>query len=372
VVSTYMSYQLVTRDIGKSLARVEKQPMVQRETEYYLANIGKVTTPEEFIKDTRLFNYAMKAFGLQDMAYAKGFMLKALKEGVSDPDSFANKLADKRYAEFVRAYDFVAHGDKATTFNPAQHTTVDKYLQRATAGGVIPQTEMVKKETAYFLEHIVEVTSIDEFLKNDRLYEYAMWGFRIDPSTTTKDFMRKVLEGGTADPNSFANKLTDENFAAFAAAFDFAGHGAEATTYSPASVAVSNYMRQTLEENAGTDNEGVRLALYFERKASTITSFYQVLADPALAEVVRTVLALPDEIAQADIDKQVQLMERRLDLADFQDPEKLARFLTRFSAMWDIDNTSAVATSPATILMSQPVTFGVSIDTLMAIATMKR
>ena len=31
---------------------------------------------DDFMKDTRLYNYAMKAFGLDDMAYAKAFMRK--------------------------------------------------------------------------------------------------------------------------------------------------------------------------------------------------------------------------------------------------------------------------------------------------------
>ena len=68
VLNTYTSYMLITKDISKSLDRIEKQPTVQRDTDYYLANIGKVKTIDEFVKDTRLFNYAMKAHGLGEMA----------------------------------------------------------------------------------------------------------------------------------------------------------------------------------------------------------------------------------------------------------------------------------------------------------------
>ena len=58
---------------------------MDRETKYYLENIAKVKTIEEFVKNDRLFSYAMKAHGLEDMAYAKAFMVKALKEGIADP-----------------------------------------------------------------------------------------------------------------------------------------------------------------------------------------------------------------------------------------------------------------------------------------------
>ena len=57
------------------------------------------------------------------------------------------------------------------------------------------------------------------------------------------------------------------------------------------------HIRQTLEEEAGAKNEGVRLALYFERKASGVKSAYGILADAALLKVVQTALGIPAEKA---------------------------------------------------------------------------
>ena len=48
VLSTYASYQMISRDIGKSIERVQSRPMVQRESEYYLENIDKVKSIEDF------------------------------------------------------------------------------------------------------------------------------------------------------------------------------------------------------------------------------------------------------------------------------------------------------------------------------------
>ena len=52
MVSTYTSYQLITRDIERSIDQVEKQPVADRETKYYLDNITKVKSIEEFVKTT--------------------------------------------------------------------------------------------------------------------------------------------------------------------------------------------------------------------------------------------------------------------------------------------------------------------------------
>ena len=39
MLNTYTNYKLITKDIDKSLDRVEDQPTVKRETEYYLSLI---------------------------------------------------------------------------------------------------------------------------------------------------------------------------------------------------------------------------------------------------------------------------------------------------------------------------------------------
>lgn len=373
MINTYMSYNLITRDLGKSLDRVEKQPVVQRDTEYYLANIGKVRSIEEFVNNPRLFNYAMKAHGLEDMTYAKAFMVKALKEGVTDPDSFANKLVDKRYAEFVRSFNFAAYGEFATTYAVAEHPVIDLYLGVNTPSGGQP-SEFHVQESTYYAQNIGNVKSIDDFLHkdNERLLTYALNAFGLDAAIDDPKLIRQMLEGGAEDPKSPANTHENEQWASFALTFDFARLGEDATTFNLAQrPAVDKYLRQTLEEDAGSQNEGVRLALYFERKAGEITNAYQLLGDRALATVVRTLLGLPDSIAQLDIDKQAKLIESRIDIEDLQDPEKLSKLMQRFTTLWEINNPSSPVQS-SIVSLFQPAEFGISIDAMMAIAKMKR
>ncbi|TYR30116.1 DUF1217 domain-containing protein [Mesorhizobium microcysteis] len=373
MINTYMSYNLITRDLGKSLDRVEKQPVVQRDTEYYLANITKVKTIDEFVNNPRLFNYAMKAHGLEDMTYAKAFMVKALKEGVTDPDSFANKLIDKRYAEFVKSFNFAAYGEFATTYAAAEHPVIDLYLKVNTPPNGAPSQFHIQ-ESAYYAQNIGNVKSIDDFLHkdNERLLTYALNAIGLDDAIDDPKLIRKMLEGGIDDPKSPANVDENEKWAAFAKTFDFAGLGEAATTYNLSQrPAVDKYLRQALEEDAGAQNEGVRLALYFSRKAGEITNAYQILGDKALGTVVRTLLGLPDAVAQLDIDKQAALIESKINLEDFQDPEKLGKLMQRFTTMWEMNNPT---TSPESMLVSlfQPMEFGISMDTMMAIAKMQR
>lgn len=255
MLSTALSYRLIAQNMERTTATTASQPLVERDTGYYLENIGNVRTIDEFIKDDRLYRYAMKAFGLDDMAYAKAFMRKVLTEGVTSNDSFANKLTDKRYHEFALIFDFHTYGEAATSFPSAQEGVVNRYI------------------------------------------------------------------------------------------------------------------RQTVEEQAGEQNEGVRLALYFERKAPEITSTYGLLADPALTQVVQTLLGLPAATSGLDIDKQAEIIERSLNIEDLKDPETLRTLLTRFVNMWDVQNQTFYS-APVAIL-SSPAMPGFSPDLLMALQTLR-
>jgi hypothetical protein len=112
MISTSTSYQIITKDLARTKALIEKEPVTKREIEYHQANIKKIKTINEFIKNDRLFKFAMKAYGLEDMAYGKGLMTKLLQEGVSNPLSMANKMSNPLYKEFAKAFDFAGKGQR--------------------------------------------------------------------------------------------------------------------------------------------------------------------------------------------------------------------------------------------------------------------
>ena len=229
----------------------------------------------------------------------------------------------------------------------------------------------VSRETEYYLENISNVKSIDEFVDDHRLFNYAMRAHGLGDMTYAKAFMVKVLKEGIDASDSFANSLSDTRFRAFAETFNFARYGEATTAFDRTQQGtVDKYVRQALEEDAGNDNQGVRLALYFQRRAGDIDTAYSILADRALLEVVQTALNLPAAIATQDIDKQAALIESRIDLEDFKDPDKLASFLNRFTALWDVNNPQTAST-PATVLISQPLQLGLSTSLLTSIQNLR-
>jgi hypothetical protein len=233
--TTYADYLTIARDTAKATERVRQQPQISREAEYYLSKIGQVKSAAEFVADRRLVSFALTAFGLSEMTYAKAFVRKLLSEGTDDPKAFANRLVDKRYVDLAKALDFNRYGAATTAFGAAQQGMVDKYI------------------------------------------------------------------------------------------------------------------RQNLETQAGASNEGVRLALYFKRNAPKLGSVPEILADRAMTQVVRTALGLPETFSLFSIDKQISILERRLDIGDLRSSDMLDKFVERFAALWDAGRTSTQTSMVASL-----------------------
>lgn len=229
----------------------------------------------------------------------------------------------------------------------------------------------VALETAYYLKNIGNVKSIDDLLKDTRLFKYAMKAFGLEDMDNAKAYMRKVMSEGVTDKDSFANRLNDDRFVQFATVFNFPANG-EATTQSTTATqgVVDRYVRQTLETEAGEDNDGVRLALYFQREAPNAKSAYGLLADTALFQVVKTIFGFPDAMSSADIDKQAQAITKRLDIADLQDPAKLSALINRFTVMWDV--TENTTTDPVLTLFDSSTQSSTSdMDLIMTLNSLK-
>jgi Protein of unknown function (DUF1217) len=229
----------------------------------------------------------------------------------------------------------------------------------------------VARDTAYYLAHVEQVKSIDDFLADERVFAYATKAFGLGDMAYAKAFMRKILAEGIDKKDSFANSLSDPRYREFVEAFNFARYGDTTTIFDRTRQGTADrYFRQALEEDAGAQNEGVRLALYFERKASGLKSALGILADAALLKVVQTALGLSEATSAMDIDRQAEMIAARLDVEDLKDPDKLASFLKRFASLWDVDHPSSTG-GTASVLFSQPLELGIGSDLLASLQNLR-
>lgn len=329
------------------------------DTTYYKLRIPRVGSIDALMTDSKLYTYVLEAFGLDPAVESKAKIRDVLRSDTSNPRSFANTLTDTRYRALAAAFNFGPDGTAQTPptaqLADAKLATVQLYNSRI--GDLPSEGEQARVESTYYNGAIGRVRSVDEFVSDKRLVTYVMKAYGFEGETVSDDLMKRVLTSDPMDPKNFINKPANVRFRELAAAFNFSADGTaarppiqQAQDRGDLLSTADMYLRQTMESTAGAENEGVRLALYFQRKAPSITSAFTILADKALLEVVRTALGLPAAMSQSDIDAQAAIITRKLNLADLKDPKKVEKLMARFSVLYDLNNGGSGPASAVSIL----------------------
>lgn len=346
----------------------------------FKSQISAVKTVADFVGESSVYDFALKAFGLDPKKVSALTIKNVLKSDLNDPKSYVYQLKDERYVELAKAFNFDAKGNitapKLAQSEAEIIVTSRAYVVEKSRFGTEDDKTKAQDEAKYYSVQMQKIESVDELLADKRLVNFVLEANDIDPKSVDNTFLKKIFASDLDDPKSFVNQQADRAYRKIVASFNFNAEGKvqqpdDAQIQSRRGIyeTIDNYVRQQLEEEAGNDNAGVRLALYFERKAGTISSAYDVLADDALFEVFKTLFQLPDEVGSADIDAQADMVKRYLKLEDLQDPEKVSKMIVKFSVLYDLDNQAT--DNPALSVLTSSGSAGISADTMMSLAQLR-
>ena len=234
----------------------------------------------------------------------------------------------------------------------------------------------VQNDINYFKTAIAKVTSADDLVKNYRLLKFTLTAFGLDSQINSQALIKKVLDSDLSDSDSLANKLVDPRFRQLAQAFNFAaGAASKVQDSSFVDGIVQNYVTAAFEQNAAQTNPGIRLALYFKRMAPTITNWYQVLGDVPLYNVMKTTFNVSALGPSDDVDKQAAFLEKRIGIANLQDPKFVDRFVSRFLASYDQANdtsSSSIASLVQPLTQDSTSSISLAASTILTLATQQR
>ncbi len=185
MISTYLGYTNATKDMATTLNRVASQSDVKRAQTYYDANIGSVKNVDDFLDNYQLYNYAMTAYGLGDMTYAKAMMKQVLTSDLSDPNSFANKLSDPRYKEFAAAFNFGVSSTPQAAQSTAQASTLtDLYTQSFST-----EESDAATATSYYDTQIDKVKNVDQLLNDPQLKDYVLQAYGLATTYASNSYL---------------------------------------------------------------------------------------------------------------------------------------------------------------------------------------
>ncbi|MFJ6322739.1 MULTISPECIES: DUF1217 domain-containing protein [unclassified Rhizobium] len=362
----------------------------------YKNRLGNVKTIKDFFASNtadgstsndsapELYQMALRAYGIGPNEVTKSQLTQILESDPYDPKSYVSSLKDTRFTALAEAFNFDSKGNlkaPVQSLSPTQvNSFISQYSTHSTAGltGALltKATSDAKDAGTYFATNIANVKSVTDLLADSKLTNFVLAANGIDPKTVDTATLKKAFASDPSDPKSFVNTSDGAKFKSIVEAFNFGTDGnltdsklGSAQNQGALSATNDLFLHQTLEDQQGDTNPGVRLALYFQRKAPSINSVYDIMGDAALYEVITTTFSLPSAMSSMDVDTQAKMLGNFINVSDLQDPTKVNSLLQRFSAMYDMQNDTTSSTSPAlSILSGSSSGVGISADTLLSIA----
>ena len=265
MTTTTADYLSVTQNLARYQAMTAAEPAVKTATAYYDANIGKVTSIQDFVGNYRLLSYALNAYGLGDQINAKGLITKVLEGGVSNPKSLANTLSDSRWKAFAAAFDFVGKGASSISSANAVQTTSSNYVQQQLESDQGAQDVGVQL-ALYFQRVAPTVANEYAILADPNLLQVAQTIFGLSPATSATNVDAQALAlskmmplSDLRDPTKL-KQLTER----FTAMYDL--------TYGPGSGATTSLTVSSSNSSATVSGASAVLAGVIDSNGLTISN----------------------------------------------------------------------------------------------------
>jgi len=217
----------------------------------------------------------------------------------------------------------------------------------------------LQREVDYFKENIGNITSSAELVGDRRLLAVALGAFGLSDELNKQAFVRTVLDGGTFDPLSFANRLGNSNYLEFAKTFSFGNDGGFVPTTNRINDIADKFLSTQFEEAVGDVDNTMRLALNFKREMGELaaqdlprdTGWFRAMGSQPIRAVLESAFNLPTEFSQIGLDQQKDVLISKAkqffgggSIDIFSDPGILDDMVRRFHLREQINNGPVAAT----------------------------
>jgi Protein of unknown function (DUF1217) len=264
MTSTTSAYLAVSQNWSRYQAMTAAEPAVKSATAYYEANIGSVTSIQDFVGNYRLLSYALDAYGLGDQINATALITKVLEGGVSNPNSLANTLSNSAWKAFATAFNFAGDAASSVSSSKAVQTTASDYVEQQLESDQGAQN--VGVELALYFQRVAPtVTSELGILADPNLLEAAQTIFGLSPATSAENINKQAQTLSQLMPISDLQdpaklkELTER----FTAMYDL--------TYGPGSGATTNLTVASSNSTSGQSGAAAVLADVISSNGSALS-----------------------------------------------------------------------------------------------------
>ncbi len=140
-------------------ANFVKSPSIERDVEHFRSAFHEITSAAALVDNPRALKVALGAFGLQDQFNSRALIRKIVEDGVSERGALANRLADKRFLDFARAFEYLSAPDNMSPQSNFPEDIIVSYQRKLFEAAVGEQDRSI--QLALTLQHELPKLSVD-------------------------------------------------------------------------------------------------------------------------------------------------------------------------------------------------------------------
>ncbi len=238
-------------------------------------------------------------------------------------------------------------------------TTLDKQVE------TFNKSPDLQLDLDYFNENAGDVETLDDLMGDRRLLTVALGAFGLGEEINKGAYVRKILEEGTESRTSFANRLGNTDYLAFAKNFAVDSEGKMSISDDLKTLVSEAYQERRFEVEVGNIDNSLRLSLNFKREiqayagqgVSEKAGWFRVLGSVPMRTVVEGAFNLPSEFSALDVDKQVEILTDKAQqkfgtksIDAFLDPNNVEDTINQYLLREQISNGPSGSTPGSTAL----------------------
>ncbi len=361
-------WDILQKQTPASFPAFMNDPVLKREIAYFEQNAPKATTAKALLANPQLQDFALTAFGLTAQEGMNGLMQKVLNSAPGSTTSFAAQMVSSQYQAIATAFNY---GGTVTPAVPATPSSAQITVGDLSAGSSFSTFSGTFAGITLSNLDLTGVTTWQGLASTLQSAFRRADGNRSNISVSLNGLNLTFTDAqgrGTATSFAWTNDplntgsgptvSSPQDLAAGAPAQ--AAQGGPAVT-NPAFIkqVVQAYTEAQFQAVVGNSSNALRQALYAKQQLPSVTNWDSVIADRNLADVVQTVLGLPQSFGALNITQQAQVFSSRMNIANFQNPTKLNKMLDQFVAMSQAQSQSSTQTPALQLLSSSSGSNGV-------------
>lgn len=167
---------------------IKADAFVKRETEYFKENIGKISSAEEFVSDTRILRFALSSYGLEEELFKTAYIKRVLESDLTDAQSPANRISDPRWQNFAQA--FIKSTPEVP--GPLQEGFASKQIAKSYAVELSryktdAQIDTLNDDSEKFRDLMKTIKTTDDLLKpeNKKALDFIKKSFNLQDDTSS-------------------------------------------------------------------------------------------------------------------------------------------------------------------------------------------